>query len=348
LAQAGEASASGRSRLPLAVLIGNAHRLTLAWLGARRYAAALRKRCLELRPDALHSNGIKCHLLTRMMQPLEIPAIWHIHDFLSSRRLLRRALRWAVPAARLALANSEATARDARSVLGNVPVTTLLNAVDTARFSPQAADGATLDALAGLPVAAPGTVRIGLVATYARWKGQDLFLDAAARLKRAAPTLALRFYIVGSPIYKTQGSQFSRDELQSLARSCGVADDVGFIPFQNSPEKIYRALDIVVHASTKPEPFGRTIAEAMACGRPVIASLEGGVPELFEDGRDAVGFAPRDASALASALQRLATDAALRERLGENARRTALERFALARLGAGLVAAFQRVADKSA
>jgi glycosyltransferase involved in cell wall biosynthesis len=339
LAEAGESSGVLRSHLPFAVFLGNAHRLILAWLCARRYAAALRKRCLELRPDALHSNGIKFHLLTHMMRPLGIPAIWHIHDFLSSRRLLRRALRWAAPAAKLALANSEATARDARSVLGNIPIKTLLNAVDTVRFSPLAVDGRVLDELAGLPPVAPETLRIGLVATYARWKGQDLFLRAAAHMNRKS----LRFYIVGSPIYKTQGSQFSRAELEGLARSLGLSGRVGFVPFQNAPEHVYRALDIVVHASTKAEPFGRTIAEAMSCGRPVIASFEGGVPELFKDGRDAIGFQPRDATALAAAMERLASNDTLRAQLGMNARQAALERFALARLGAELVAVFRGI-----
>ena len=347
LLAAGEASGLRQSRLPFAALFGNAHRLLLAWINARRYAQRLHERCLALRPNAIHSSGIKCHLLTHMLKLPAIPTLWNIQDFLSARRLIRGALRRAAPAARLAHANSEATARDARTVLGNLPVMVLLNAVDTARFSPLAVDGATLDALAGLPAAAPGTLRIGLVATYARWKGHDLFLHAALRLRQAEPRRALRFYIVGSPIYNTQGSQFSLNELQALVKSLGLDECVGFVPFQNSPEQIYRALDIMVHASTKPEPFGRTIAEAMACGRAVIASYEGGVPELFDDGRDALGFAPRDAGALASAMQRLAVDSALRERLGTRARQTALERFALPRLGAGLVAAFHSVLHSS-
>ena len=316
-------------------------RLLRAWLSARRYAKELRARVDEIKPDALHSNGIKCHLLTRMMRLKSVPVVWHIHDFLSSRRMMSRALRWASPAASLALACSDAAANDARRVLGKVPVRTLLNAVDTARFSPAPGDGAWLDSLAGIPSAREGTLRIGLVATYAWWKGHGLFIEAAARLKREDAKCPVRFFMVGGPIYKTQGSQFTLDELRAEVRRLGLENCFGFVPFQEATENVYRSLDIVVHASTKPEPFGRTIAEAMACGRPVVASLEGGVAELIDDGPDAIGFAPRNADALATALKRLAGDADSRVKLSVAAREKALSRFSLPRMGASLVQAFE-------
>jgi len=72
-----------------------------------------------------------------------------------------------------------------------------------------------------------------------------------------------------------------------------IENRVGFVPFQDNPADVYRALDIVVHASTKPEPFGRTIVEAMACGKPVIAAQTGGAAELFtHDHRRRGSFLP--------------------------------------------------------
>jgi len=79
-----------------------------------------------------------------------------------------------------------------------------------------------------------------------------------------------------------------------------IENRVGFVPFQDNPADVYRALDIVVHASTKPEPFGRTIVEAMACGKPVIAAQTGGAAELFTHDHDAVGVPPGDPAALAA------------------------------------------------
>src|SRR5205085_8086358 len=141
----------------------------------------------------------------------------------------------------------------------------------------------------GLPRAVPGTLRVGLVATYARWKGQEVFLDAAGRLAAGRPELPVRFYVVGGPVYQTRGSQFSEGELRRLAAQRGLADRVGFVGFREDTAPVYRALDVVVHASTRPEPFGLTVVEAMACGRPVIVSRAGGAAELFTPGYDGGG-----------------------------------------------------------
>jgi glycosyltransferase involved in cell wall biosynthesis len=186
-------------------------------------------------------------------------------------------------------------------------------------------------------------VRVGLVATYARWKGQGVFLEAAARLLAARPAVPLRFYLIGGPIYHTRGSQFSDGELRSLARGRGLDGHVGFVGFQPDPAEAYRALDVVVHASTQPEPFGLTIAEAMACGKPVVAAQAGGAAELFRHGHDALGVPPGDAAALAAAVGRLAADAPARLRLSACARRTAVQRFSQDRLGPAFLALYQRL-----
>ena len=165
------------------------------------------------------------------------------------------------------------------------------NAIDTMHFHPGAADTDRLDRLAGLPPPPTGTLRVGLVATYARWKGHDVFLKAAAALVREASSVPVRFYVVGGPIYQTQGSQFKAAELHGLVGALGLADRVGFVDFQRDPSEIYRALDVVVHASTRPEPFGLTIVEAMACGRAVIAAQAGGSAELFTHDHDGLGVA---------------------------------------------------------
>src|SRR5262249_13494143 len=118
---------------------------------------------------------------------------------------------------------------------------------------------------------------------------------------------------------------------------------VGLVGFQDDPAPIYRSLDVVVHASTRPEPFGLTIAEAMACGRAVVVAQAGGAARLFEQDPDAVGGPPGDAAALAQALEGLIADSPRRARLGENARRTAVARFSRARLGHQLLAVYERL-----
>jgi glycosyltransferase involved in cell wall biosynthesis len=309
-----------------------------------RYLRRMRQTLSALRPDLIHSNGIKFHLLSRLTGGSPVPVVWHVHDFFGARPLVARGLRWAARRAAGAIAISQAVAEDARRVLRSVPVAVVYNAIDTVRFTPGPGD-ARLDSLAGLPPAPPRTVRVGLVATYARWKGHDIFLRAIARLVRQQPDTPARFYLIGGPIYQTAGSQFTENELRARAAELAVTPHVGFIPFQQDPAGIYRALDLVVHASTQPEPFGLTVVEAMACAKPVIVTRAGGVTELFTPGHDAVGVPPGDDGALATALRELIHQPSHRTRLGENARRTAVERFRRERLGPQILTAYRQFAS---
>jgi glycosyltransferase involved in cell wall biosynthesis len=314
-----------------------------AWLYARR----LRKVIRRIAPDVIHSNGIKTHLLSRLAGTGPIPVVWHAHDFYSQRPLVSHLLRWGRKRVAAVIAISKAVARDLRTVLPGTPVQVVYNAVDVKEFTPAAANGTRLDDLAGLTPGAPETVRVGLVGTYAKWKGQDIFLRAIARIVSGPLKQAVRFYVIGGPIYHTTGSQFSENELRSLARQLDIERHVGFIGFQERPAPIYQALDVVVHASTQPEPFGLTIVEAMACARPVIVSRAGGAAELFTHDYDAIGVPPGDAAALAAAMSVLVHDRERRQRLAENAVRTARERFDRDRLGPCILKLYKQICESA-
>ncbi len=91
---------------------------------------------------------------------------------------------------------------------------------------------------------------------------------------------------------------------------------VGFTGFIEDNAAAMRSLDIVVHASTQPEPFGMVIIEGMACGKAVIASQAGGAAELFVDGENALAHPPGDSAELARQIERLSGDEGLRSMLG--------------------------------
>jgi len=290
---------------------------------APRLTAAIR----SWQPDVVHSNGIKMHVLSaRAASPA---LVWHLHDYVGPRRVSRRLLRHFADRPALIAANSHDVARDAAQVLGRDDIAVLPNAVDLAHFTP-AGTRADLDALAGLPPA--DAVRVGLVATYARWKGHDTFIRALAQLTSRLP---IRGYIVGSPVYRSAAAQVQVDALRSLAQSMGVTTHLGFVPFQSNPAPVYRALDIVVHASTAPEPFGLVVAEAMACGRAVVATRLGGVAEVADDDVASLHTAG-DAQDLARAIERCARDEAMRAALGAAARARAEHKFSPARFADGL------------
>ena len=313
-----------------------------AGLASWGYLRKLRTTFAGLRPDLIHSNGIKFHLLARFAARRTWPVVWHIRDFLSMRPLVGRLLRWSAHRAQPGITISRAVEQDVRKVLGPLSVEMIYNAIDTELFSPGVGNGKKLDELAGLPPAERDILRVGLVATFARWKGHELFLEAASQFVRDFPDRQVRFYIIGGPIYSTRGSQYSESELRTKIGELGLANQLGLIGFQQNPADIYRALDVVVHASTQPEPFGRTIVEAMACAKPVIVAEGGGATELFTPDQDAVGFPPGNVSALAQRIKQLADTPTFRAHLAANARRTAVTRFDRARFGPQILAAYRR------
>jgi glycosyltransferase involved in cell wall biosynthesis len=299
--------------------------------GSALYLARLRRLLGTMAPDVVHTNGFKMHLLGAWAAPRSARVVWHLHDFVSSRRAMAGLLRRSAGRVAGAVAVSKAVAADAAAVCGSgMRMRTVYNAVDLDRFGPAGAV-TDLDAAAGMAPAPAGTVRVGLVATMGRWKGHDVFLRAVAVLPREVP---VRAYVVGGGIYRTAGSEVDADALRRTAAELGIADRVGFTGFVDEPAAAMRALDVVVHASTQPEPFGLVIAEAMACGRAVIASAAGGAGEIVTPGHDALAVYPGDAEGLSRAIRCLALDPALRGRLARAGRETALRRFDRARLAA--------------
>jgi glycosyltransferase involved in cell wall biosynthesis len=294
-------------------------------------------RCIA--PDVIHTNGFKMDLLGTWAAPPRTPVIWHLHDFVSLRPLMRQLLKLAVHRCAGVIANSQSVACDLQATLARAPAAyTVYQAIDLGNFTPEGRR-LDLDELAGMAPAETGILRVGLVATTARWKGHEVFLRALSML----PLERIRAYIIGGPIYRTAGSQYSLAELRQTASALGLGGRVGFTGFISDAAAAIRTLDILVHASVAPEPFGLTVAEAFACGRAVIASRGGGVLEIMRENHNALGHQPGDARELAAALARLAQDPALRRMLGVAARQTAEISFTRKRLAGDLMRVYGAV-----
>lgn len=306
-----------------------------------RHRRQLVGRIKAFRPDVVLSNGIKAHLLGAVARSAfpDRPLVWYLHDFVSARPVSRRLLRLLRKRCSVIIGISDAVARDARAEIPSVPVVSILNAIHARAYSDPGIRPVDLDALGGLPPAAPGTPRVGLIATYASWKGHLNVLAAASALLDTPA----RFYIVGGAVYSTDGSQVSDALLSAEVRRLGLGERVGLVPFQNDIERVFASLDIVVHASTRPEPFGRTIAEALAAGKAVVAAAAGGVLEQVEHERNGLLYPPGDGPALAAALRRLIGDSDLRRRLGANGQDRARIELDYSRLGPTFWATLERL-----
>ena len=185
---------------------------------------------------------------------------------------------------------------------------------DARTFSPDVA-AADLHGLFGVPI---GRKVFGIFGRLMEWKGQHIFLRAAAEVCRHIPEV--HALIVGGP---SDGDPGYVDRLKRLAHELGIESRVTFTGFRADVAPLMRACEALVHASLRPEPFGTAVLEGMGCGVPYVAMNEGGPAEMIEDGTSGMLVPPGDASAMAGALTAILADSQLRERMGKAAR----ERF---------------------
>jgi glycosyltransferase involved in cell wall biosynthesis len=315
-------------------------------LAGPAFLGRFRARVAALSPSVVHTNGMKAHLMAALALRGR-PLVVHLRDFPAERRVGRHILRWLPARSTIVVANSVAVANEAAKLAPHLRVRAVLNGVDTRAFAVGSGSESELAGLAGVPPLPVGGVSVGLVATYAHWKGHRTFLQAAAQVVRAEPDRALRFYVVGGPIYGTHGSELSVSDVRGLVEDLGLKERVALLPFQDDVARVYRGLDVVVHASDRPEPFGRTIVEAMASSRPVIVARAGGAAELFEEGVTGLGFRPRDSADLARVLMSLIRDPELCSRLGARACEVARDRFDAARLGPEMLAVYRELTGET-
>jgi glycosyltransferase involved in cell wall biosynthesis len=302
--------------------------LATSLLAAFRYRNRLYDLVASRKPDIVHTINFKMHILGAFARVPGAKLCWHIHDFVSNRPLTRKLLRWLSRRPHAVVAISESVARDVRSGF-KAPqrVHAVLNAIDLDHFSPE---GPVMQLSDGPSV--------GLVATFARWKGHDVFLRAIAALP-----CRVKAYIAGGSLYRTPGSQFTQEEIRGRAEELRIADRVIFTGFLEDTAPLMRALDVVVHASTEPEPFGLVIAEAMACGRAVVASLAGGATELMTPGLNGLGHKPGDVSGLAQAIELLIKRPDLRKQYGEAARCAAESLFDPERMARQMIEVYEAI-----
>jgi glycosyltransferase involved in cell wall biosynthesis len=190
-----------------------------------------------------------------------------------------------------------------------------------------------------LPAAPPRTgrpYRVGVVGRLSPWKGQHVFLDAFAEAFAGSDAEAR---LIGAALFEEQAYEA---ELRSKVDRLGLSGRVEFCGHRDDIAAELADLDVVVHCSTIPEPFGQVVVEAMSAGRPVIAAAAGGPLEIVTDGVDGLLTPPGDVGALASALARLEGDRALGERLVAEARTTAT-RFTPEAAAAGTSSVYDRV-----
>jgi glycosyltransferase involved in cell wall biosynthesis len=162
----------------------------------------------------------------------------------------------------------------------------------------------------------------GIVGRIVAWKGQLEFLRAVAVALREVPDAGA--VVIGEV---TDASDAYGRQVREEAARLGIEDRVWFTGFISEPREAYALLDVLVHSSIDPEPFGLVLTEAMAFGIPVVAARSGGPLEIVTDGVDGFLMDPRDPEPLGILLARLLADRELREQIGRAGQESVLRRF---------------------
>ena len=275
--------------------------------------------------DVVCANSQKALFVSALAtQLIRRPLIWILHDILTDAAFSRHTRRAAVSFANLfasrVIVNSRATGHAFVESGGRADRVRVVYCGFDAGAHPRASESAAKDlrrrfGLSDAPV-------VGLFGRLVRWKGQHVLLRALRTLPE------VQAVIVGSALFDYDAYEA---ELRNLAQTEGVADRVRFTGFADDVPAIMAGVDIVVHSSTHPEPFGRVVVEGMLAERPVVAATGGGINEIVADGETGLLVPPGDPPALAAAISRLLCNSAVASRIAESGRRSAIERFSIER-----------------
>jgi len=273
----------GREIRPLAdiVTLWRVYRLIRAW-----------------RPDIVHTHTAKAGVVGRIAARLAgVPVVVHTyhghvlrHYFGPVRTALFRWLETVLnQATDVAITVSTALRSDliAMGVAPPEKIRVVPLGLELARFTVAGRQG-TVRAACG---AAPGEGLVGIVGRLVPIKDVGTFLEAAARVRQARP--GMRFAVIGD------GEE--RAALEKRAAALGLAEAVAFLGWRTDLESVYPDLDLVVNCSLN-EGTPVALIEALAAGRPVVASAVGGTPDLLGEGARGVLVPAGDPRALAEAI----------------------------------------------
>jgi len=297
-------------------------------LRAARALAALLAPLAARGPVVVHTHSSKAGLLGRRAAARAgaRPVVHTVHGFghdALPRGPLRAAGVWAERrAARHTdafLSVSRANIEEGRrlGLFGDRPVHLVRSGIDVPDFARAPALRAAARAELGLPADAPV---VGLVACLKPQKAPLDFVALAARVAAARPDA--RFFVAGDGELRPQVEQ-------ALA-AAGLRERCALLGWRRDIPALLGALDVLALTS-RWEGLPRVCPQAMAAGRPIVASAVDGVPEAVVDGRNGFLFAPGDVGKAADGVLRLLSDPALAARFGA-AGRAAVEEFSEARM----------------
>lgn len=297
-------------------------------LSTRRTTRWMRRTGLDLAHAHLPLAGVVARIAARRAG---IPLVYTEHNLQERYHpWTRRANAWTWRMQEHVVAVSQEVADSIRRNLGDrVPVTVIRNGIDVPRFAVAANEVARVRRELGIP---PGAPVVGTVAVFRAQKRLDLWLEVASRLLSEHPET--RFLLVGDgPL---------RGELEARARELGLGGSAIFCGLQEDVAPYLSAMDVFLSTSEF-EGLPLALLEAMAAGRPVVATAVGGVGEVIRDAENGLLLPFGDLDRATEAVSRLLGDREAARRLGEEGRRTVERDFGIERMVRETEALYRRV-----
>ena len=303
--------------------------IAIAW-NARRIERLVRQEGIAL----VHlNNGFVPYEALLAAQRAGVPCVVHLRDFLHEPSVV------SLPAARavdrvLAVSAAVADGLDSTSITRERRVV-VHDPVDADAIEGGASARSRIRAGWGL---GDDAVAVGIFGRVIPWKGQLEFVQAMSRVMEHRSTVYA--IVVGD---QSDGARSYFERVRAHIASSRSADRFILAGYQSDVEGYYAAMDVVVHASVTPEPFGMVVPEAMAAGKAVVAMDAGGPREVVQHGVHGLLVPPGDIDALAEAIGTLADDARLRAAMGTTGRRSARERFSIDASAARIRAVYREI-----
>lgn len=311
-----------------------------------RRAVSLARLLREERVDLLHTHtALAANVLGRVAgQIAQVPVVAHMHieNHLRSDRV-GRALQTALDnltarfCARILVVSDET--RRALERQGYPPnlMQTIHNGIDL-RTLDEAASGGSLRASLGIPADSP---LVGHVGRLCEVKGQRELVEAAARLVLRGSDLRVVF--VGKDL--ETGGAFQR-ELEARASRLGISDRIVFAGYRHDVPAVLAELDLLALPSWI-EGLPLVVLEAMALGKPVVATPVGGTAEAVVDGETGLLVPPGDVAVLADSIEAVLADPARARRLGSAGARRVRERFSDEQMVSEVLRVYDEVLGRS-
>jgi glycosyltransferase involved in cell wall biosynthesis len=270
------------------------------------------------------------------------PFVTTFHGTYGAQNALKRWYNRVMTKGVRTIAISEFIANHVRSTYGIDPakVVVIHRGVDLSIFDPQAVAPGRFIPTAEKWRLPDGIPVVMLPGRLTRWKGQQVFIEAIARLGRKD--------ICAVMLGSDQGRTAYREELEDQIRDRDLGGVVRLVEETPDMPATLMLADVVVSASTDPEAFGRVIAEAGAMGRPVIATDHGGAQEQVIEDETGWLVPPGDPDALAAAIDRaVSLDKAKRDRMSAAATQHVRAKFSKTAMCAATLALYREVAAEA-